>query len=159
MAIVNSFLISWNGLMICKKRTSVWNRYLKSFFYYSGTSLVIMMISPIGSSCFKSDLDCDQILHIQWGSLFPASTSVVDGKIGRFIFCVSTDRIWDYLGSILRSGRYSKIDKSNTWVTCTSIRILEFFSKNNKLPGLYDVSNLHHLLEERRFHFHLCISQ
>ena len=107
-----------------------------------------MMISPIGSSCFKSDLDCDQILHIQWGSLFPASTSVVDGKIGRFIYCLSTDRIWDYLGSILRSGRSSKIDKSNTWVTCTSIRILEFFSKNNKLPRLYDVSNIHHSLEE-----------
>ena len=108
-----------------------------------------MMISPIGSSCFKSDLDCDQILHIQWGSLFPASTSVVDGKIGRFIFCLSTDRIWDYLGSILRSTtRYFKIDKSNTWVTCTSIRILDFFSKNNKLPRLYDVSNIHHSLEE-----------
>ena len=142
------------------KKELVFEIVLEIFFYYSGTSLVIMMISAIGSSCFKSDLDCDQILHIQWGSLFPASTSVVDGKIGRFIFCLSTDRIWDYLGCILRSTtRNFKIDKSNTWVTCTSIRILEFFSKNNKLPGLYDVSNIHHLLEERHFHFHLWISQ
>ena len=90
------------------KKELVFEIVLEKFFYYSGTTLVIMMISAIGSSCFKSDLDCDQILHIQWGSLFPASTSVVDGKIGRFIFCLSTDRIWDYLGSILRSSRYSK---------------------------------------------------
>ena len=95
------------------KKELVFEIVLEIFFYYSGTSLVIMMISAIGSSCFKSDLDCDQILHIQWGSLFPASTSVVDGKIGRFIFCLSTDRIWDYLGSTpepwYSEPRYSEI--------------------------------------------------
>ena len=101
------------------------------------------MISPIGSSCFKSDLDCDQILHIQWDHFFlllPVVLLMEKLADSYFVF-----RQIEF-GTILQSCRH--FDKSNTWVVYLPIRIFEFFSKNNKLPRLYDVSNIHHSLEE-----------